>query len=205
MTVAALTHLMLLQVLIAMSPGPAVVLTIRTAASKGARAALKISLGLALGILLWAIAALAGLAVLFEVMPWIQTGLRLIGAAFLVWIGIRLWRDASHPLAEIGTELAPQGYSGVGLGVWTNLANPKALAYFAAVFTGILPVNVTFADAAAILAVVFIVEAAWYTSVALVFSRPAPRQIYARVKAGLERFFGALIAAFGLRLLFERT
>ncbi|WP_300055565.1 LysE family transporter [uncultured Roseobacter sp.] len=200
MTLAALAGLALVQLMIAMSPGPAAVLTIRTAASEGARPALWLSLGLACGVLLWAMAALAGLSLVFELMPWVQTGLRVAGGLFLIWIGISLWRHAAEPLPNAGARPPRSARGAVWLGLWTNLANPKALAYFAAVFTGIIPATMTWWDGATILAVIFLVEIAWYACVALVFSRSGPRRVYGRIKMAAERCFGAVLGIFGARI-----
>ena len=200
MTLAALASLALLQLLIAMSPGPATVLTIRTAAAQGIGAGIALAVGLALAILVWAAAALTGLSVLFEVAPWLQAGLRIIGGLFLIWIGIGLWRGARAPLPDAGTA-APYHRGGlVRTGLLTNLANPKALAYFAAVFTGILPADTSWTDAALILITVFIVECAWYGAVAALFSRAAPRAVYARIKGVFERSFGGLLSLFGIKI-----
>ncbi|QBF32184.1 LysE family transporter [Thalassococcus sp. S3] len=200
MTLAALLSLALMQALIAISPGPAAVLTIRTAAAQGLRAGLFLSAGLAAAILLWASAALAGLSLIFEIAPWLQTGLRIIGGLFLIWIGWQMWRGAGAPMADAATT-APRGtFAQFRLGVLTNLANPKALAYFAAVFTGVMPVSPTLLDAALILSVIFLIEFAWYACVTLIFSRPGPRAAYARAKAWIERTFGGLLALLGLRI-----
>ncbi|WP_195820451.1 LysE family translocator [Roseobacter sp. MH60115] len=200
MTLSALAGLALLQLMLAMSPGPAAVLTIRTAASEGLRPALLLNLGLTCAVLVWAVAALAGLSLVFELMPWVQTGLRIIGGLFLVWIGISLWRHAAEPMPEPGA-LPPRSTLGaLWLGLLTNLANHKALAYFAAVFTGIIPPGMTWLDGAMILAVIFVVETGWYACLALVFSRSGPRQLYARIKARVERCFGVILGLFGARI-----
>lgn len=200
MTATALASLALVQLLLAMSPGPAFVLTVRTAAGEGMRPALWLSLGLACGVLVWAAAALAGLSILFEVMPWLQTGLRIAGALFLIFIAIKLWRHAPDPLPEQHGNVPPGALRSFLLGVWTDLANPKALAFFAAVFSGLIPASPSLADALSILAVVFVIELVWYIAVALVFSRAAPRRIYMRIKANLERVFAVLIGGFGMRI-----
>lgn len=200
MTLAALASLALLQLLIAMSPGPATVLTIRTAAAHGIGAGMALAVGLALAILVWASAALTGLSVLFEVAPWLQTGLRIIGGLFLIWVGIGLWRGARTPMPDDGAA-APYHVGGlVRIGVLTNLANPKALAYFAAVFTGILPADTSWTDAAMILVTVFVVECLWYAAVAALFSRSAPRAVYARIKGLFERAFGGILSLFGIKI-----
>ncbi|MGC1495260.1 MAG: LysE family transporter [Sulfitobacter sp.] len=200
MTLAALASLALVQLLLAMSPGPAFVLTLRTAAGEGIRAALWLTFGFAVAVMLWAAAALAGLSILFEIMPWLQTGLRIAGALFLIYVAVMLWRDAHDPLPEKQTDVPRGALRSFLLGLWTDLANPKALAFFAAIFSGLIPASPTLADAAAILAVVFVVECVWYAFVALVFSQPAPRRLYARIKAQLERIFAVMLGGFAVRI-----
>lgn len=183
-----------------MSPGPATVLTIKTAAASGLRAGMSLSFGLAVGVTLWAAAALAGLSLLFEIAPYAQTGLRVLGGAFLIWVGWGLWRQAATPLPDATVAPGRSLASTFRLGVMTDLANPKALAYFTAVFSGLIPTDPTIFAAAVILGTVFTVELVWYTLVAAVFSRPAPRRAYARMKARTDRIFGAIVMGLGARI-----
>ncbi len=203
MTLTALLTLMGLQALIAISPGPAAVVTIKTSAARGAQAGLLLSLGLAFAIVLWAAAALAGLSIIFEVAPYLQTTLRIIGGLFLIWIGISMIRHASAPMADASEAEVIGGRRLFRLGLITNLANPKALAYFAAVFVGIMPHDPTPAAAATVLAVIFMIEFGWYALLSLLFSRPSPRRAYQRGKTHLDRIFGGLIAALGARIAYS--
>ncbi len=200
MALATLLTLAGLQALIVISPGPATVLSIKTSAAEGARAGIILSLGFAIAAVIWASAALMGLSLLFEVAPYLQGGLRVVGAAFLVWIGITLWRQADTPMPASGTAPPRGTWPTLRLGIITDLANPKALAYFTAVFTGFMPTDPSFADAAAIIAVIFGIEFVWYALVALVFSRDIPRRAYGRAKGWLDRSFGAILAALGIRI-----
>lgn len=199
-SLTALLTLAGLQALIAISPGPAAVVTIKTAAANGIRAGMALSLGLALAILIWAAAALAGLSVIFDIAPFLQTGLRIAGALFLIWIGISMFRHASTPLQT--TEAFATTSSGrlIRLGLLTNLANPKALAYFTAVFVTIMPADPSIATAALVLAVIFGIEFTWYACLSIVFSRRGPAAVYGRAKAGLDRLFGGLITLLGARI-----
>ena len=200
MTISALLTLISLQALLAMSPGPASVLTIKTAAAEGARAGLLLSFGLAIAVVIWAAAALAGLSVLFEIAPYLQTSLKLIGAGFLIWIGISLWRGADQPLKDVDAAKGHNPLKLIRLGIWTDLANPKALAYFAAVFTTIMPTEISIGWTLAILAIIFAIELVWYALLSLIFSRSGPRRAYIRAKGWLDRLFGALVALLGVRI-----
>ncbi len=201
MTAEALLTLAVLQLLLAMSPGPATVLTLRTAAVHGARASVALSAGLAFGVVVWAAAALAGLALVFEAAPIVQTVFRVAGVAFLLWIAFGLWRDADAPLSSDNsarTEVSTIRL--VRLGIITDLANPKALAYFAAVFVNLVPESPEFGLAAFILALIFAIEFAWYTMLSFVFSRQGPAFLYGRVKFWVDRLFAALLGAFAIRI-----
>ncbi len=200
MTATALLTLIGLQTLLAISPGPAAVLTIKTAAAEGARAGIFLSLGLAIGVVIWAAAALAGLSLLFEFAPCLQTSLKLLGAGFLIWVGFSLWRGADRPLEDVAAAKRQHPFRLIRLGIWTDLANPKALAYFAAVFTTIMPTEASMGWTLAILAIIFAIEMVWYTLLSLVFSRSGPRRAYIRAKGWLDRLFGALLALLGARI-----
>ncbi len=203
MTLTALLTLVGLQALIAISPGPAAVVTIKTAAANGARAGLFLSLGLALAIVIWALAALGGLSVIFEMAPFLQTSLRIVGAVFLIWIGINMFRHANAPIpdASAAQDIGPIRL--IRLGLITNLANPKALAYFAAVFVGIIPHEPSLISALIMLTAIFLIEFGWYATLSIVFSRPTPRLAYQRGKSYLDRIFGGLIAALGARIAYS--
>ena len=192
------------QALLALSPGPATVVTIRVAVSQGVRAGLLTALGLTLGVVVWAATALAGLSLVFEAAPWLQSALRIAGGLFLIWVAVGLWRGAPRPMPEVAGTARPDG-ANLRLGLLTNLANPKAVAYFAAIFAGFMPAEPTVWDAAAMLSAVFAVELAWSSVVATAFSRPKPRRVYARAKLHLERAFAGAMAAIGLRLVTDRA
>ncbi|MEJ8560377.1 LysE family transporter [Yoonia sp. GPGPB17] len=203
MAVSALLTLIGLQALIAMSPGPAAVITIKTAAANGVKAGFFVSLGLALAIVLWAMAALAGLAIIFEIAPFLQTGLRIAGAIFLIWIGFSMIRHASQPISDAQAAAPAPAWHLIRLGLITNLANPKALVYFSAVFVTVMPADPGINVAMLVLTVIFVVELLWYALLSLMFSRPTPARLYRRAKTHLDRLFGGLIALLGARLAYN--
>lgn len=84
-------------------PGPTVLLVVTYALSQGRRAALATVAGVALGDLLAMSASLAGLGVLLATSAALFTVVKWIGAAYLVWLGIRLWRA---PVGDTGPMLA---------------------------------------------------------------------------------------------------
>jgi len=195
LTIAAL-HLMA-----AISPGPSFVVALRVALREGFRPALGLAAGLGLGAGIWAAAALAGLAAILAVAPAALSALKLAGAAFLLWLAIGIWRRARDPMLAPDAARLPRGMAAaVRLGLLTQLANPKPAVFFGAVFAGLVPSDTSPAIVAALIAVVILNETLWYAVVARLFSNPPARTAYARLKTGIDRAFGGMLAALSATL-----
>ncbi|MEM8851292.1 MAG: LysE family transporter [Pseudomonadota bacterium] len=200
MTLLAFATVAFVHLLAAISPGPSFVLSIKTAAAEGFGPALGLAIGFGLGAAIWALMALVGLSVLFEIVPLLFTALKIGGALFLLWIAIMMWRHAPDPMPQIDEE-APRGLANaIRLGLLTMFANPKPAIFFGAVFLGFVPADTSWAAKAIIVFNIFWVEAAWYTLVARLFSLPRPRAAYARFKTILDRSLGVALGALGIRL-----
>ncbi|MEL7212232.1 MAG: LysE family transporter [Pseudomonadota bacterium] len=201
MTAAAFLSVVLIHLAAAMSPGPSFVVSVKTAASEGFKVASALAVGFGLGATLWAIAALAGLALLFEIAPVLLTALKIGGGLFLCFIALMMWRHAAEPLAEVEADAPPRSMlSAVRLGLMTQLANPKPAIFFGAVFIGLVPAGTPLPVLLALLALIFINETLWYVFVARAFSIAQARTAYIRMKAMIDRLFGGLIAFFGLKI-----
>lgn len=201
MTQAAFLSVLMIHLAAAVSPGPSFVVSLRVAASEGFGTACALALGFGLGAALWAAAAMAGMAVLFELVPALFTTLKLVGAAFLMFIAVMMWRHATDQPARPDTTSAPRSpASAIRFGFLTFASNPKTAIFFGAVFVGLVPAEASLGWKAAILAAVFVNETLWYIFVARVFSLAKPRAAYVRAKTWLDRGFGTLMAAFGLKI-----
>ena len=201
MTLAAFASIVLIHLLAAISPGPSFVVSVRMAAREGFGVACGLAFGFALGAALWAIAAMAGLAVLFDVIPALFTGLKLVGGAFLIFIAIMMWRHASEPLdTDIDTGHTRTTWGAIKFGFITFASNPKPAIFFGAVFVGLVPTDTPLAWRIAIIAAVFANEFLWYVCVARIFSLAKARASYIRLKTTIDRAFGTLIALFGLKI-----
>ena len=102
MTAAVFLSIALIHLMAVISPGPSFVMAVRTDSSDGLRAALGVALGLGLGAVVWALAALFGLHLLFRLAPALLLAFKIAGAGFLFWIAIQTWRHAREPLPAAG-------------------------------------------------------------------------------------------------------
>ena len=119
---------------LAIAPGPDLALIVSHALARGARAGVWCSVGIAVaGFLQTALVAL-GLGHLMQQMPVIADAVRLVGAAYLLWIGIRLLtkvRRGSEGVCEMPRAIDRETpYGWLWRGLVNNLLNPKALLFF---------------------------------------------------------------------------
>lgn len=122
-----------LALLTAFSPGPAVLLAVSNAAAHGARRALLGSVGNALGVFLVSATAMLGLGALLKTSAWLFAALKLAGAAYLIWLGLRQWRARDDLFARTPSPAragAPRRMFLQGLLVATT--NPKSILFFTA-------------------------------------------------------------------------
>lgn len=196
----------------AMSPGPSFVMVARTAVASR-RDGLAAALGMGAGGLVFAIAALAGLQAAFLAVPGLYLAIKGFGGAYLVYLGVRIWRGARQPLAMAavppgGTSPGAQGNGAHPLrtflfGLATQVSNPKTAVVYASIFAAFLPRDVPLVLALSVPVVIFCIETGWYTVVALALSSAAPRSAYLRHKAWIDRAAGGVMGLLGLRLVWS--
>lgn len=118
-------------ILVLLLPGPDMLLVLDTAGRHGASRGLAAAAGLAIARTVHVTLAAAGLAAIVRASPVAFTVLRLVGAAYIVWLGIQILRAQDDPL-DHGPDAARQPGSHAAFlwrGVLTNLLNPKALIF----------------------------------------------------------------------------
>ena len=188
----------------AISPGPSFVYIVRTSVAQSRGDGLAGALGMGVGAFIYAALALAGLRTLMTEAGWLYVGLKIAGGLYLVYLGVKIWRGAREPL-EVGTAAggAMTLRRSLGLGLATQLSNPKIVAVFGAVFAALLPADPPLWLDLAVPPLVLVQETTWYAIVALAFSSAAPRALYLRAKLWIDRTAGVVIAALGMRLLAE--
>ena len=98
MTLAAFIAVALLHLLAAISPGPAVLMAARTGVSEGLRTGAYLAMGIGAGGVIWAAAALFGLALVFQAAPSLLWTLKIIGGLYLLYMAWGMWRGADQPL-----------------------------------------------------------------------------------------------------------
>lgn len=190
-------------------PGPDTAVVTKNVLIHGRRTALGTSLGVGVGLSVWTLAAAIGVASLVRTSAVAFTALKLVGALYLVWLGLQALRAAGHAAtseqASVAAARSTMGWlGGFRQGLLSDLANPKIGAFF----TSLLP---QFVDAGrpvllpflALGAVFVVMTLVWLVVYCLIAARAAETLQRPRVKAVLDRITGIVLIAIGLRLATE--
>jgi threonine/homoserine/homoserine lactone efflux protein len=185
------------------SPGPSFVMVARVAVASSRTRALATALGMGAGGAIFGAAALLGLQSVLLAVPALYVALRVLGGLYLCYLGFLIFRSAQQPLAVVGGggRDSHGPFGAFWLGVTTQVSNPKTAIVYASVFAALLPASFSLGFAAAVLAAVFFVEAAWYALVALLFSSAGPQRAYLSYKSWVDRAAGAVMFGLGLKLV----
>ena len=118
--------------LAAATPGPAIISIITTAIARGWKPVAALALGVAIGDLPLAMLVLLGLAFVAQYLGWFFGLIKFAGAAYLLWLGLRLWSSNNEApgCSETGGRASVRHFL---MGVGISLGNPKAIFFHAGV------------------------------------------------------------------------
>ena len=195
----------LIALLLTITPGLDTALVLRAAVTRGRRDAFATALGVIGGVVAWGAAAAVGVSALVTASSIAYNTLRLVGAAYMVWLGGRiLWRLA-RPAAESVNGDDPAKAVGfwrsARTGLLTNLLNPKVGAFYVAALPQFIPPDASVLGMGLLLACVHAaLSLAWFTLLVLGASAMRRWLQRPRVSRAVEGTTGFALIGFGARL-----
>lgn len=193
-------------------PGPDTLLVLTRSIAEGRPAGLVATAGITLGNLIHTVAATAGISALIAADPVLFDALRMAGAAYLVWIGVKslreaaaLWRDRHRAKAEAAAGPAREGRAAriFGQALVTNMLNAKVILFYLAFVPQFVSPALGHVGLQTFLlgALIALMGFLYLTGLA-VFSAGMARRVFAnaRIRATLDGMAGLLFLGFALRL-----
>jgi threonine/homoserine/homoserine lactone efflux protein len=206
--VEGVTAFLVVAVVVIVTPGPDTALTIRNTLLGGRRSGISTALGVAAGQATWTLATSAGVAALLVASEPVFRVLKLVGAAYLVVLGLQALRlafrrdrtaDDASRVAVTGPRLRPA--VALRQGVFSNLSNPKMAAFFPALLPQFAPPGDAAFGGLLLLGLSFsLMTLAWLSAYAVAVARAGDLLRRPRVRRALEAATGAALFALGLRL-----
>lgn len=197
-------------VVVIVTPGPDTALTIRNTLLGGRRAGVFTAVGVASGQATWTVATSAGIAAVLAASEPVFRAVKLIGAAYLVFLGAQALYAALRRRVARNAEVdvsARRLAASLALrqGVISNLTNPKMAAFFPALLPQFAPAGEAAFAALLLLGLLFSsMTLVWLTAYAFAVAKAGDVLRRPRIRRLLEAATGAVLIALGLRLATER-
>lgn len=190
--------------LLTILPGADMALVAKVTLLDGRRSALVTSAGITAGLPVHATASALGLSIVLATSAQAFTVVKLVGAAYLVYLGVRTLRDSWRAAAVADPRLARRGAVGAFAQGWlSNVLNPKvALFYLTFLPQFIQPGDNVLAKSLLLAAIHAVLGLVWLATYAYAIDRLG--RAVARARRWLERASGTALVGLGVRLAFER-
>jgi threonine/homoserine/homoserine lactone efflux protein len=186
--------------LLTITPGLDTALVIRTATTEGTRRACWSALGILTGCFIWAAIVAAGLGALLLASQLAYTVLRWTGAAYLLYVGIRLLLNPRTRFADQLDE-QPRGGGAFTRGALTNLLNPKVGIFYVSFLPQFIPNDVPVAAYTVLLGAIHALLGLIWFACLIAATRPLVGLLRRpTVVKMLDRVTGGVFIAFGVRL-----
>ncbi len=200
---------LLTAVLLTATPGPDNLMVLGVGASKGRRLGMAFGLGCATGCLSHTVLAALGVSAVLAASPIAFTALRVVGGAYLVWLGIGALRSRGG----VGLPMAGADAAGdsaarqFAKGVLANAINPKVVLFFLSFLPQfVVPAQGSVPLQMAVLGLVFTLQAAVLFGALGWFAGGIGQCLQRRPRAGLwlDRASGVVFVGLGLRMALAR-
>ena len=202
MSLETLLAFALAMFLLSVTPGPGFLMVVGRALADGFKAGLAAIAGLVLGDLLFLLLAILGMSALASVMGEFFLAVKILGAAYLIWLGVKTWRSRPR-LSRMAAPEAVGGplphYRSALMGFVVTLGNPKVILFYGALVPTFVDVTaLTAADVvilAAIVASMLFLVVGFYAWLAARAGRVVRSE---RALVWLNRLTGGLLIGAGI-------
>lgn len=199
MTIAIWASVVSICLLGAMSPGPSLAVVLQQTLRGGRKTGMVAAATHGLGIGLYAMLCISGIAVIITTSPVLFIGLQWAGAIYLLWLGIK--GLLAKPRSADDLNDIPTTSSAARDGFLVVFLNPKVAVFFIALFSQVIGNDTSLPEKLAFAATALFIDMGWYIFVAWSFSNPRWMDVLQKNVVWLERVFGLVLIALAVRLV----
>ena len=181
-------------------PGPDFVAVVRSAMTYGTRAGLLTTLGVSLGLCLYATLSLVGLSAILVKYQWLTWAVRILGGSYLIYLGIKLLRTKPRQI-ELDQAGQPSRNRAVLFCFFVTLTNPKAIVLFASVFATAVTASTPTWLMGLMIGLVTTSSLVWYSCVSVFMSSAPVMRRFQRARHWIERAAGVCFIGLGGKVL----
>ncbi|HYD95267.1 MAG TPA: LysE family transporter [Noviherbaspirillum sp.] len=187
-------------VLAVISPGADFAMVTRNSLVLSRRAGILTAMGIGLGVLVHIAYTMLGVGLLIKQSLWMFQAIKLAGAVYLVYLGMRLLLSRPGSVANSPDGPPLTDFGALRAGFFTNVLNPKTTVFIVSLFIQVVDPATAMHVQFAYGAFISLAHVTWFVLVALFFSADTIRERLVAVRHWIDRAFGCLLAGFGVLL-----
>ncbi|MFI5566794.1 LysE family translocator [Streptomyces sp. NPDC051740] len=189
-------------VLAVIAPGADFAMVVRNSYLHGRRTGLLGALGVAAGVLVHVTYTMLGVGLLIASSTFLFTVIKLVGAAYLVYVGVRTFRTRGEVTVDLEnrTELTP--FAALRTGFLTNVLNPKTTLFVVSTFAQVVSPGTPVLQQVGYGLFMSLAHLLWFGVVAVFFSHDRMRTLMLRGQKVLNKVIGSVLAGLGVSLAF---
>ncbi|MEU9027644.1 LysE family transporter [Streptomyces sp. NPDC048383] len=182
------------------SPGADFAMVVRNSYLYGRPTGLFAAVGVAAGVLVHVSYTMLGVGLLIASSTALFTAIKLAGAAYLVWIGIRTFRARAELTVDLESKPGLTPLGALRSGFLTNVLNPKTTLFVVSTFTQVVNPGTSTWQQAGYGLFMAAAHLVWFGAVALFFSDARLRERMLRAQKALNRVIGSVLVGLGVGL-----
>lgn len=182
------------------SPGPDFAMVSRNSLLLSRRSGVLTALGIGTGVCVHVTYTLLGVGLLIQQSLWLFNLIKLAGAAYLIFLGIKMLRAKPATDEMLAEQPVLSSLGALRTGFLTNVLNPKTTIFIVSLFMQVVQPQTPLAVQLGYGAFIVLAHAVWFSAVAIFFSTDSVRGRLLAVRHWIDRVFGALLVGFGMLL-----
>lgn len=184
----------------AMTPGPDFILITRLSLQRSRAAGVAAALGVGLGLCVHLTYMTVGLAVIIAQTPWLLNVIRVIGAFYLIYLGVQAWRESKNGSAAVKRRVQQSFLQGF----LNNLLNPKVMLFLLALISS---VEAHYSTSIVVTSALFIiiVNTTWFVTLSYCITLPRFTAIFSHVQRYIGKVLGSFLILFAIFILVFET
>lgn len=186
-------------IIFSVTPGPGVFALLARAMTQGAMSCFSLALGMAISDIIYLVLACLGLAAIAEHWGGVFTAIRIIGAAYLIYLGWKMWRDRSHLVKDSASNPPRNEWMSFIQGFLISASNPKVILFYIAFLPTFMDLTILTAEDIAI-ASLLCLTGLMIGLMTIAFSAAWARTYFRseRAMTGLNRIAGSIMMSAGV-------
>ncbi|MCG8429408.1 MAG: LysE family translocator [Chromatiales bacterium] len=193
--------------LLTLSPGVDTLLVLRNSARGGWRDGLVSSFGICSGLFVHAAISAVGISVILLQSAWAFSMLKLLGAFYLVWLGIQSLRSLKQPSLDVSRVRSSRfnGWRSFREGLLSNVLNPKAVVFYMAFLPQFIDTAGSALGQSLVLAGIhFVIGMIWLSALTYLIHRARNWSFQSQFERALQSVTGGVMIALGIKLAIDR-